>query len=64
MIYSYSPYDTTLKIIRLLYWSLFLLFVAALLLASGALTHFEDGSFILRLGSFVVSGCINPICWR
>ena len=61
MIYSYSPYTDTLRYTRLLYWALLLLFVAGLLLASGALVYFEDGSFILRLGGLDLSGCINPL---
>ena len=42
MKYSYSPYDDTLKITRLLFAALFLLFVAALLYASGMLVYTGD----------------------
>lgn len=62
MNYSYVPStDPTLAFTRLLYWTLFLLFIAGLLLASGALVYFEDGSFILRLGGLDLSGCVNPL---
>ncbi len=60
MNYSYSPYDTTLRYTRILYTVLLALFVTGLLLASGALVYFEDGSFIFNLGQLHFSGC-NPI---
>ncbi len=60
MNYSYSPYDTTLRYTRILYTVLLALFVTGLLLASGALVYFEDGSFILNLGQLHFSGC-NPL---
>ena len=42
MKYSYSPYDDTLRYTRLLFAALFLLFVAALLYASGMLVYTGD----------------------
>lgn len=61
MNHYYTPYDDTLKITRLLYAALLLLFVAGLLYASGALVIFEDGSMILTLGNLTITGCPNPL---
>ena len=60
MIYEYSSYSDTLRYTRLLYAALLVLFIAGLLIASGALVYFEDGSFILNLGQLHLSGC-NPL---
>ena len=57
----YTPYTDTLRLTRLLFWTFVCLFIAALLLASGALTVFEDGSFRLALAGLDLSGCVNPL---
>jgi hypothetical protein len=59
--YTYSPYEDTLRITRLLYAAVVLLFLAALAYASGALVIFEDGSMILTVGDLTLSGCPNPL---
>ncbi len=51
-------YPEALTVTRYLYAALLLLFVAALLLASGALTV-HDNSFILQLGSLHLAGSFN-----
>ena len=62
MNYSYVPnHDPTLALTRLLFWTFVCLFIAALLLASGALVIFEDGSFRLALAGLDLSGCVNPL---
>ena len=60
MLYTYSPYSDTLRYTRLLFAALLVLFITGLLLASGALVYFEDGSFLLNLGQLHLSGC-NPL---
>ena len=60
MNYSYTPnHDPTLLLTRLLFWAAVLVLLAVLL--SMATTTFEDGSFIIRLGSLDLGGCINPL---
>ena len=54
MTHHYTPYADTLRYTRYLYAALLLLFVAALLLASGALTV-NDNGFTLSIGSLFIN---------
>ena len=54
MNHYYTPYADTLRIIKYLNAALLLLFVAALLLASGALTVHDNG-FTLSIGQLFLS---------
>ena len=59
MNYSYVPdHDPTLALTRLLFWILFALFIAALLLASGSLVV-SGNSFTLDIGNLFITGTIG-----
>ena len=60
MNYSYTPAtDPTRTFTAILFWAAVLVLLAVTL--SVATTTFEDGSFIIRLGSLDLGGCINPL---
>jgi len=54
---SHYCYENDLKVTRLLFYALLILFIAGLMYASGMLQVFEDGSFIIHLGTVQLSGC-------
>ncbi len=54
----YTPYADTLRYTKYLYALLLAVFVAGLLLASGALTV-HDNSFVLQLGNLHLAGSFN-----
>jgi len=54
----YYCYETDMKVIKLAFYALLLLFVAALAYAAGILQVFEDGSFIIALDGLRMTGCI------
>lgn len=57
----YYCFENELRVTRLLFAAFVALFIWALLLASGMLVVFEDGSMVLTLGDLVLTGCPNPL---